>query len=489
MPPQQSKSQNLTSRVHQVSTIIVPKSSPVTLVAAGDTSPDGGAAYQSVLRAFLDVIQQSAAANNKSKLTTTNVFNGLYRDYRFPNYQDGTPGCHKIPPAEVLHYNAPALLQALDKATYEKYEIYNWLQEMVNTEFHPVVFKPQDFPIHIVARQKKSAAVKPPIIIEDNIFEDDEDDVMSDTPRRGGKGVKQAGRRGGKTSGLRTVTSSKKRPLVAPESESESEPETGDFKRSHYFSEGEEDTAMDDASKATTQSHSEAPDTPQPTGDQIKVFIRAEKMPSTVPKGPDNTWTCDQEGCDHIVRGGDEDQVQARILEHFNYHEQQAKRLSLALSESRGQLPIKYAHPSSPCPFLVHQISATTITTPPTYATQKFPLAHSQNPSSPHRSPPRLTPPPLLSSPSSPVTKHVPDLSGTAHDSFHRLVEQFRRRPRPVSDRISSLTCLQSFTRQAKEDGRESGEEPAACGRGCGASRADQAETDSLTAECWNAYL
>jgi hypothetical protein len=84
---------------------------------------------------------------------------------------------------------------------------------------------------------------------------------------------------------------------------------------------------------------------------------------------------------------------------------------------------------------------------------------------------------------SSPPPNEVPDLSGWAKESFRQLVDQFRRRPLPVSDRISSLTLLQSFTREAQADGRKGS---AACHTRWTDPAADQEETDSMTLQFEN---
>ncbi len=39
----------------------------------------------------------------------------------------------------------------------------------------------------------------------------------------------------------------------------------------------------------------------------VRLVVRAEKIPSTKPLGPNGTWTCDQEGCNFFVRSADEE--------------------------------------------------------------------------------------------------------------------------------------------------------------------------------------
>ncbi|KAL6849396.1 hypothetical protein ACO1O0_008936 [Amphichorda felina] len=76
--------------------------------------------------------------------------------------------------------------------------------------------------------------------------------------------------------------------------------------------------------------------------DYVKIVLRADKIPSAVPRGPNETWTCDQDDCDYIVRGDDAEECQERIQVHFKEHEEQTERVQLALTESRGHMPINH---------------------------------------------------------------------------------------------------------------------------------------------------
>ncbi|PHH84019.1 hypothetical protein CDD83_2625 [Cordyceps sp. RAO-2017] len=91
--------------------------------SAAGGGDDDDSPFASILNAIEGVYD--ALSGTKRGLTTLSVFNKLYFGYRFPNYRDGTVGCHKIPVREVMHYNASALLQHLDKSRFEKHEIYS----------------------------------------------------------------------------------------------------------------------------------------------------------------------------------------------------------------------------------------------------------------------------------------------------------------------------------------------------------------------------
>jgi len=100
------------------------------------------------------------------------------------------------------------------------------------------------------------------------------------------------------------------------------------------------DTSSQDNGMVGRQGAAHGEDLPGQT--PIKIAIRADRIPSTVAQGPDGIWACDQDGCDFILRGVDGSERQARIREHFLEHEEETERVNLALTESRGHLPINH---------------------------------------------------------------------------------------------------------------------------------------------------
>ncbi|KAL3957653.1 hypothetical protein ACCO45_008231 [Purpureocillium lilacinum] len=183
-----------------------------------------------------------------------------------------------------------------------------------------------DFPVSMVPRKQMSRVPKQdhtqPQAPQASASRADDDSDSTPIPQ--GKGLK-----GRPRSSLRPI-STKKRPRSQLETDSESE-EAG-AKKSHFFS--DEDDAMDgvlSADAATNRDSAPAASSPEP----IPLVIRAEKIPSTVPQGPKDTWLCDQDGCDYIVRGGDD--CQARIQDHFRDHEQQLERSRPATQPSPSQ--------------------------------------------------------------------------------------------------------------------------------------------------------
>lgn len=448
------------SAAAKASSEVQPRSAPHQQSPSRTTQPESAAAgddvspFESVLRGV--EMAYDALVDTKRGLSTTAVLNKIYFAYSFPQYRDGTVGSFKLPVQEVLHYNASALLETLEKRKYENYEFYSYLEQLSTAELRLVAYKPSDFPVKLMPRKRyirqskkdiqPASATALPVTVRK--AETPDSARLEDVPIAGrGKSLKREGRRTGRKSFLRPVVTNKKRPHSQLESDSETEAqvEAAEVTNSHYFSDG--DDTMEDAPDVETPQDGDASDSGQPTPYQekpVQIVIRAEKIPSTTPQGPDATWTCDQDDCGYVVRGGDDEECQARIREHFVDHEQQVERVSLAVTESRGHLPIKYAFFP---PFLIIVL---------------------------------LIPPPHRRRSSS-MSVHVPppDLSRPAREAFHDLVQQFRRRPRPVSDRIN-LTCLQSSAREDQAHGREVAGPAADHGRHSGAS-ADQTESDSVT--------
>ncbi|KAJ2903994.1 hypothetical protein MKZ38_009049 [Zalerion maritima] len=55
---------------------------------------------------------------------------------------------------------------------------------------------------------------------------------------------------------------------------------------------------------------------------RVPIIIRTEETPSTVPKGPEGTWVCEEEGCGFIVRAADQREGQTLVEMHIEQHSQ-----------------------------------------------------------------------------------------------------------------------------------------------------------------------
>lgn len=281
----------------------------------------------------LEDVYQKLGSKSKG-LSTSATSNQLYGGWRFPNYKDGTVGSHRIPVEEVLQYNATRLIQALDPK-FKDHEIYGFLKKLVEREFAPRAI--QHFPFLLIPRKKASSGAHGgdlrPIETMLEQGRADRDDNFNAHDRRG-KALK--GPRPQKSK-LRPISASKKRAREDYDSGSEMERERlrqlDDSSADDEPMEDVEDSLADDKSTAAY---------PDPDHEPIKIVIRAEKGQSNVPKGPYDTWVCEEDDCEHIVRGGEVADCQARIRDHVLEHQNQTQRVNLAMKESRNHLPVKY---------------------------------------------------------------------------------------------------------------------------------------------------
>ncbi|KAI6782447.1 uncharacterized protein J7T54_001304 [Emericellopsis cladophorae] len=277
------------------------------------------------LRLALEGVYTKTA--NTAKLTEQSIANKIYFDYRWPTYKNGQTGCHKIPVLEVFHYNAAQLLKVLDKARWGGTQFWSWLEAKAEEPFKPVSMTPDKFPYTLVLRKKMENIVrkdKPPPAkrpaTHDYGYDEDEDEDESDVRHEGfetpGRGIGKTPARLGK-SALRPAAPLRKRAL-----ESDSEEESPIAKRSHFFG----GDTKDDQQPA----HEDEEEDGEP---QIKLVVRADRIPSTTPRGPDGTWICDEENCNYIIRGGDTEDCKERIQQHLATHEQEVERVHLAMVE------------------------------------------------------------------------------------------------------------------------------------------------------------
>ncbi|KAF5023972.1 hypothetical protein F66182_3976 [Fusarium sp. NRRL 66182] len=403
---------------------VVPRMSEVPNPANNMANNTDETPFQSVLNAIEWTYQE--IRGSKSGMSLSGVLNKLWISYRFPNYKSSQRASHRVPIEEVLHYNAKDLLQHLDKDKYDEHGFYSWLQDTSEKPFHPVAIKLSDFPFHLVRRKATNNAnasrIRSTPSAQVGTSTSNLDDKFSSPARSSpaGKTVRRPGRPSGVKSSLRLATSSKKRPHSDVDSDSEAE-ETRP-KRSHYFS--GEDEAMENDGRPSSSEDEAARET---SDEPINIILRADKIPTTVPRGPDQTWVCEEEDCGYIVRGGDARDCRDRIRSHFHEHEQQMDRVNLAMTEgTRGHLPVKYAYFP---PFLI------LVKLNDSYAPRTSAVADDAGTAA---STPTLVGSPVKTSrhhPQAPTSSPSKAPSVIRRD-FRSMVHGFRRRPHPVSDSI-----------------------------------------------------
>lgn len=74
-----------------------------------------------------------------------------------------------------------------------------------------------------------------------------------------------------------------------------------------------------------------------------KKILVSYPLPSTIPQGPGDVWTCTFEGCHKRVHAASTEEGKAEMQEHFRDHTTSAEeKIQLAMTESRPYLPVKY---------------------------------------------------------------------------------------------------------------------------------------------------
>ncbi|KAJ4302267.1 hypothetical protein N0V88_002404 [Collariella sp. IMI 366227] len=260
---------------------------------------------------------------------------------------------------DVITYFAQGLLPRLGPE-WKGTEWYKWLQGVASQEPEPVdaatveLYSSQTQLRALGSRQgqtrQRSAAQVPPNIglkAKSKKSAQHESEAESDEDIAAYAAPPMRSQRAGKGATLRLIsTASKKRPLSDLDDQASGSRRGGkSAKFSHPVS--DEDDPFEDAEDTSDDEVAEEEEMtvgsrlPLPDG-AVRVMVYAEPIPTTSPSGPDGTWTC-SEDCTYVVRCADEQESQELIQQHFRDHEAQTEKVNLALTESRGHMPIKYA--------------------------------------------------------------------------------------------------------------------------------------------------
>jgi hypothetical protein len=313
---------------------------------------------------LLGALGEIASETNISKTPPSKINSAVFFKCRIRHYSVAK---------DIIAYYAGELLPRLG-AEWKDTPWYHWLEDAAKRPWVPSSEQTEldKIPAMTMRRVKmgprsgsstKPATQLPPAInlkikAKSAVPEESEsEDEFADL-----RALAQRSRRSGKGATLRLATSAKKRP------HSELDDQTSGSRRgrksakiNHHLSEDDELEDADDTSDEDVASGEEAilgSHLPLPEG-AVRVVVHAEPLPATSPSGPDGTWTCGEEGCTYVVRSADEQDAQDLIQAHFRDHEAQAEKINLAVTESRGHMPIKYAY-FPPILLIVHMHSKRT---------------------------------------------------------------------------------------------------------------------------------
>ncbi|KAL1881150.1 hypothetical protein VTK73DRAFT_4597 [Phialemonium thermophilum] len=321
-------------------------SSSTPLDRAPHESSDAADKGFKMLLEFMDDLANEAGTT--SKLRYKSLVTKVYLNCKMRDYQNSR---------DILGYYSKRLLENLP-ARWDGTRFHEDLKLVAKEPFAPVgAFSIDELPLRLRRRDRvnRSSAPKPT------------HPALGPLPsrRRGGSesslevrdgilghGSKTVGHRAGKVGGLRLASASKKRPGQEMDESSGSGRGRKSAKWSHPMTRDLAEDASSDASGVATASEEDVEEdmddvdgflSAHPPKDAVRLVVRAEKIPSMSPTGPNGTWVCDQPDCGFVVRQAQEDEGKAAIEEHFREHETQSEMVDLAVSEgSRGHLPIDH---------------------------------------------------------------------------------------------------------------------------------------------------
>lgn len=240
---------------------------------------------------------------------------------------------------EITQFYAKSLLKELPQK-WNPSPFWDWLTSVVDQPFEPKSLTKDQIPTQCRRRKKKDKSSSKP-------KEDREEEILP--PRGAGKRwppstltPRPAALRPG---------ASVKRP-AGYHSDDDDERARKAARTSHDPEDEEEDDEHSDADGTSGAGNAPpnrnaalATPAPAPAMETARVVVRAERIPSMSPSGPNGTWRCEEDSCNYIVRSAEEPEGKDLIAKHFQDHASRAEKVNLALSEgTRGHMPIKYAY-------------------------------------------------------------------------------------------------------------------------------------------------
>lgn len=239
---------------------------------------------------------------------------------------------------EVIHFYAKALAASLPSKWYDS-PFFAYLQEQRNKPWEPEHLTRNTVALQLVRRKKKKHTATPR----------SRNGRLDPIPGRGQGAGKHFPGTPRPSSALRPGPSAK-RPMSYDDEDGDGRPPK--LPRTSPDSDSDEEVDSDDEEVDNSSDHavatqSGANTTPVPIvpTETVRIVVRAERIPTMSPSGPNGTWKCEEEGCNYIVRSAEEPEGKALIENHYQEHTDRVKKISLALAEgTRGHLPIKYAY-------------------------------------------------------------------------------------------------------------------------------------------------
>ncbi|KAH6655280.1 hypothetical protein BKA67DRAFT_560151 [Truncatella angustata] len=241
--------------------------------------------------------------------------------------------------AEVLQYHAGGLARQL-APEWHKSELYRWAKDNANAE--PKYEHTTEEHILRIQRRQRNPNTKSSV--------EKSAPTPIPVPTSGKKPPR--GRPSGKAAGLRPSLGGAQKRLREQDGrddtdfDDEEEPQRKHVRTSEFFASDENEEQLQEDSSSDDEDGDSTDKEPL-----TRVVIHAEPLPSTTPKGPNHTWSCEEPNCDYVVRSAEDEDGQELIHQHYEEHEKEAsdeakerelKKVNLAMQESRGHLPINH---------------------------------------------------------------------------------------------------------------------------------------------------
>lgn len=278
------------------------------------------------VQSFLELLEEilEKVGGDVSKVSLGRVNSHMYMNCSVKDYAY---------PPEVSRYYAKELTKRLPPK-WHRSPYFRHLVEVRSQPWTSTVLTEDMIPSQLRRRRKMAGASKPRLR-----------DEPAGTPYMG-KRLPATPRTGG-------LTVPVKRPRInyAENYEDNDQPS----KHARFSGDSEEETSEDeqlnDSSDAADvrrvpNSTTRIPPPPVPK-ETVHLVVRAEKIPTASPTGPNGTWRCDEDGCGFVVRSAEEPEGRILVEKHFQDHADRVEKVNIALAEgTRGNLPIKYVFSS-----------------------------------------------------------------------------------------------------------------------------------------------
>ncbi|OHE96787.1 hypothetical protein CORC01_07933, partial [Colletotrichum orchidophilum] len=289
--------------------------------------------HRSNVDALLEAIEDiKPEVEPLNKAAFSKVSSRLYYKYKVKAY---------LGAADILKYYAKELFERLNQDEWRGSAFWKSLEESAQAPrislYH---IKLDQIPDALIRRRAKEVSIarnRWPSLPNNEAHRTA--NVATPPPRR-------VGRPAGKMSGLRLAGTGGKRRYDSGDETPESISRQI-AKRFHADDSGEDEVMNDGSSSDDDDSSVDSAESPT----ALKVVVRAENIPTSIPKGPNGTWVCDEDDCGFVERNPESEDGRVRINDHMqdaHYHEDenQVQRIHLAVTEGdKNHLPIEYFSP------------------------------------------------------------------------------------------------------------------------------------------------